>query len=154
MLRSDIERKRQFGVAETERLPDSAYSPEATRDVYARLLREAASALRAGQCVIVDAVHGQAEERSALAHLATELGVAFDGLWLEAPTAVRVERVGARTGDASDAGASVAASQASYDIGPLAWPRLDVSGGTSETAQAASRCLGIQLQDTRFEDAQ
>ena len=35
VLRSDVERKALFGVAETEPLPEAAYAPEATAKVYA-----------------------------------------------------------------------------------------------------------------------
>ena len=37
-LRSDVERKAMFGVAETDRLPASAYSSDVARRVYERLL--------------------------------------------------------------------------------------------------------------------
>ena len=55
MLRSDVERKAMFGVDETSRLPDSAYAPEVTRDVYQRIDDKARRALRAGQAVVLDA---------------------------------------------------------------------------------------------------
>jgi aminoglycoside phosphotransferase family enzyme/predicted kinase len=147
VLRSDIERKRLFGVAETERLPAHAYSAAVTRDVYERLRRQASSALRAGQSVVVDAVHAEFDERRAIERLGSELGVPFIGLWLEAPTAVRLERISARTRDASDADATIATSQESHDIGRLDWPRLDVSGGVSESFKAARRLLGVPSPD-------
>ena len=111
-LRSDIERKRVFGVDEFEPLPQDAYKPEAHAQVYARLLHLSETALRAGQSVIVDAVQAKPDERAALAALATRLGVPFTGLWLEAPVETLVRRVAARRGDASDARESVVRAQA------------------------------------------
>ena len=94
LLRSDIERKKLFNVAETEKLPDSAYREAANEEVYKRLCRKAALALRAGQAVVLDAVHSRAEERIAVEDVARQLGAAFSGLWLEAPLSVRLDRVG------------------------------------------------------------
>src|SRR5690606_15623982 len=102
-LRSDVERKRLFGVSEFERLPEAAYAREVTDTVYATLRRKAEIALRAGHGVIIDAVHQQQSERDALRQLARRLKVGFAALWLEAPAGVLTARVSARTADASDA---------------------------------------------------
>src|SRR5690606_2782687 len=85
-LRSDIERKRLFGVPDTKRLPPNAYDQKVTSEVYQRLRNKASRALRAGQSVVVDAVSALPKERRALELLAKQLGVAFTGIWLEAPT--------------------------------------------------------------------
>ena len=69
-LRSDIERKRLFGVGETERLPEAAYSQDVTARVYARLLDLARRTLRAGHSAIVDAVHARPQEREAIESVA------------------------------------------------------------------------------------
>lgn len=66
-LRSDVERKRLFGVAETARLPAAAFRKDATARVYRRLNELAETALRAGQAVIVDATYRRSEEREAIA---------------------------------------------------------------------------------------
>ncbi|MFG1480670.1 AAA family ATPase [Xanthobacter sp. V4C-4] len=127
VLRSDIERKRLFGVAETEPLPEAAYDPGVTGRVYARLCDLAGRVLATGQSVVVDAVHARPEERDAVAAVARERGVPFHGIWLDAPLNVRVERVEHRQAagrDASDAGSAVARRQQDYDIGPLTWSRL------------------------------
>ena len=60
MLRSDVERKRLFAVAETERLPPAGYDLAATEATYARLIDKARRALAAGQGVILDAVYAKA----------------------------------------------------------------------------------------------
>ena len=68
-------------------------------------------------------------------------GVAFHGLFLTADLAVRTARVGGRTGDASDADASVARSQETYDLGRLDWSEVDASGKPEETLQRAKEKL-------------
>ena len=125
VLRSDVERKRLFAVEETTRLPDDAYGDAANRETYARLTRKAGLALRAGHSVVIDAVHAQARERRAAARLAADLGVAFAGLWLEAPLALRLERVGARARDASDADARVVAAQTAAPLAEAGWSALE-----------------------------
>jgi uncharacterized protein len=137
-LRSDIERKRMLGVAETDHLPQEAYGQAAARRVYAQLCRKAALALKAGQSVVVDAVHSKAEEKDAVGRVAAGLGVAFAGLWLEAPLKTRLDRVADRKNDASDADAAVAKTQTAQ--GPAddsRWRRLDTSGDLPAVTQAA-----------------
>jgi aminoglycoside phosphotransferase family enzyme/predicted kinase len=142
LLRSDIERKRLFNVAETETLPNSAYSAAASEEVYKRLYRQAELALRAGQCVVLDAVHSTAEERIAIEEVAIGVGVAFTGLWLDAPLSVRLDRIARRKGDASDADAAVAKAQQASGNLAKSWQRLDVSGDTSTTVEAARALIG------------
>jgi hypothetical protein len=142
-LRSDIERKRLFGVAETERLPQTAYTPEITERVYRWLCELARRAVRAGHSAIVDAVHGRPHEREAVERIAREAGVAFDGLWLEAAVDVRVARVGGRAGDASDADAKIAAQQEALDIGGVGWNRIDAGASLRATTAAARRVLKL-----------
>ncbi len=138
ILRSDIERKAMAGKGETERLPPSAYSEGATQAVYARLRERAALALQAGHSVIVDAVHAHPDERVAIEAVAQDASVPFDGVWLEAPTPVLIERVSRRKGDASDADAAIVAQQAHYELGGIKWHIIDVASGT-EAALAAVR---------------
>jgi aminoglycoside phosphotransferase family enzyme/predicted kinase len=137
-LRSDIERKRLFHAGETERLPESAYSQDATQAVYARLRDLAAAALAAGRSVVADAVHQRPEERDAIAAIAAKAGAPFVGLWLEAPVETLVARVATRKGDASDAGAEVVRAQAARPLGALSWQRIDAAA-TPEHALAAAR---------------
>ncbi|MBB3264149.1 hypothetical protein FHW79_001764 [Azospirillum sp. OGB3] len=136
VLRSDALRKRLNGVAETERLPAEAYTPAVTERVYAGLLERAGAVLAAGHAVVLDAVHARPEERSAVARLAAEVGVRFDGIWLDAPLDMRIARITARRGDASDATAEVAERQAVYDLGPLEWLRTNAGRDAGETLAA------------------
>ena len=63
VLRSDVIRKRLFGVAPETRLPTSAYAPKVSHRVYETLREKAAAALAAGYSVIIDAVSLKPEER-------------------------------------------------------------------------------------------
>jgi predicted kinase len=136
-LRSDVQRKRFFGVAETTHLPAEAYRPEISARVYSRLAELARAGLNASRAVIVDATYHHLNERGAIAAIARELGIRFIGLWLEAPTAILQERVSLRRNDASDATAAVVDAQAREPIGSMSWHRLDASR-TIERMQAAA----------------
>lgn len=138
-VRTDLERKRLHGVADTERLPAEAYTPEASAHVYAVVLERAGAALAAGQSVIVDAVFARADERAAIEKVAAAFHIPFTGLWLDAPAEIMKARVDARQGDASDATAAVVDRQLAYDLGALDWHRIDAGGGADATFRAASK---------------
>lgn len=127
-LRSDVERKRLYKVAEFARLPAEAYRPESSAMTYQRLRQMAAATLAAGQSVIIDAAHRKPEQRRAVADIASLGQARFTGLWLEAPTDVLLERVAKRKQDASDAKAAIITAQAQETIGAITWRRLDASG--------------------------
>ena len=101
---------------------------EVTREVYERLIDKARIALRAGQGVLLDATFASAAERSAAAALAAEAGVAFVGLFLDAPLATRLERIGSRRADASDADADVARRQSAEPLGEEGWAAFRPQG--------------------------
>jgi hypothetical protein len=143
-LRSDVERKRLAGVDERERLPSGAYTLAATDEVYAVLRARAAAVLASGHGVVVDAVHQRPDERAALAEVARQAGVAFAGLWLEAPLDALEARVAARRGDASDATAEVVRAQAERDPGPLDWTRVATTGTPEEVLARARAALAAQ----------
>ena len=139
-LRSDVIRKRIFGLAPLERLPQAAYAPGAGERVYEDMQRLAGEALEAGACVVLDAVFARQAERAKIGRLAAERGLPFTGLWLEAPADVLEARVAAREargGDPSDAGVEVLRRQLSYDLGSMDWARVDASGTLDEVLKAA-----------------
>ncbi|MWD27366.1 AAA family ATPase [Aquicoccus sp. SCR17] len=140
-LRSDLERKAMAGIAPLEPLPAEAYSPAAGRAVYDRLLHRAGTILAAGQSVLLDATFLSLSEREQAESRAASSGVAFTGLWLEAPQAVLAQRVNERRGDASDADAAVVAMQAARDVGAVTWHRLDASVPLTELAAQARTLL-------------
>jgi uncharacterized protein len=144
IVRSDVERKRLFGVAPSERLPASAYAPEIADRVYAIGRKRALMALEGGHSVIVDAVQAKKEERDALASLGVETGVPFSGLWLEAPARVMRDRVAARTGDVSDATPEVVDAQLGYDIGPQDFEVIDANRPVDQVAASCLELLGVK----------
>ena len=137
VLRSDVERKRRFGVAPERRLGPEGYTAEANRHVYATLLERARAAINAGHGVIVDAVWPDAEGRGAIEGVARDAGVPFIGLWLDARFDTLSGRLAARTGDASDATADIAAGQVQRIAPPVSWVRIDASGDEDAVARAA-----------------
>jgi len=151
-LRSDVIRKQLLGVSLTERLPESAYTPETSARVYETLYAHARTALEARRFVIADAAFFREEERKAIEQAARDLGFTFVGLWLEAPNAVLKERVAARTArndDPSDAGVAVVERQAAYETGENAWTKLEVSGTPEENLACARATLDAMLRKPR-----
>jgi aminoglycoside phosphotransferase family enzyme/predicted kinase len=140
-IRTDVERKVLAGVKETERLPEQAYTREASAAVYDACITRAGSALAAGHSVVLDAVFAHDGERSAAERLARDAGAAFHGVWLEAPPDVLRARVAQRVADASDATAAVIDRQLRYNLGHLTWPRVNAAGSPSETFAAVRRTL-------------
>jgi aminoglycoside phosphotransferase family enzyme/predicted kinase len=143
-LRSDVERKAMFGVAETAKLPRAAYTRGVTAKVYASLAAKAQRVLAAGHSVIVDAVFANPNERAEIERAGMPsifAGASFHGLFLTAPLDLRITRVGGRTGDASDADAAVAQAQAQYDLGVMTWREVDASGTPEETLDRARAAL-------------
>ena len=114
-VRSDVERKRLFGLAPLDgsgSAPDGGiYTEEATTRTYARLLALARELLSAGWPVIVDAAFLRREERAAFRALAAELGVGFTILATDAPAEELRRRLKARSGDASEATVAVLEKQ-------------------------------------------
>ena len=141
VLRSDIERKAMFGVAETETLPKSAYTAEATAKVYTTLAAKARRVVASGHSAIVDAVYAQPGERADIANAAGSAD--FAGLFLTADLQSRLERIGARTGDASDADAAIVQEQEKFELGRINWARVDASGTPEETVIRAKVALGL-----------
>ncbi|MBO0764827.1 MAG: AAA family ATPase, partial [Hyphomicrobiaceae bacterium] len=142
-LRSDLERKGLNVVEETKRLGPGAYTDEANSKVYATLRKKAHEVLAAGHAVVVDAVFARPEERAEIEAVAGEFGIAFRGLWLEAPPRKLLDRVGARIGDASDATPDVVRQQLAGDTGPLTtnWVAIDAGGNAANTLAKARKAL-------------
>ncbi len=148
VLRSDVIRKALMGVDELSRLDAAAYRAEVTDEVYRTLCRRAAEVARAGHAVIADAVFGRPRQRHAIARAARDAGVAFVGLWLEAPAETLEARIAGRFGDASDATLAVLRQQLRSPVGEVAWSRLDASGGPEATAAAARARIGEAVPGT------
>lgn len=149
-LRSDVERKRLFGVPETQRLDRAHYRIGTAQRVYSILENKTYRALRSGHAAIVDAVFAMPEERAVFEALARAIGCNFVGLWLTAPSEVLIDRVENRHGDASDADRRVVKEQLRYDLGDIRWAMVDASGSHEEClegAKAALRAAGVRLEE-------
>ncbi len=117
-LRSDVERKRLFGLASMQEsgsgMNSGIYSPDAHARTYAHLRERAGMLLRAGWSVIVDAAFLKRADRDSFHALAGEAGAAFGILAPQATSALLRERILARGDlgrDASEATLEVLAQQ-------------------------------------------
>ncbi len=109
-IRSDVERKRLFGLGTLENSRARGaeiYGAEATQRTYATLHAQAQELLRAGFTVIVDAAFLKLDERQTFHQLAQSMSVPFAIASLQAPDATLRERIQQRSGDASEADAKV-----------------------------------------------
>ena len=150
IVRSDVERKALFGVAETEKLPAEAYTDDVTDRVYATLADKARRdprrrafghrrrGIRAAAGARRHRRSGQGEQHAA-AGTVPHRGSRRPGS----------ARVGARARDASDADATVARAQERYQLGRLDWTPIDASGTPEATlvrARAALRASAGSVQ--------
>lgn len=114
-IRSDVERKRLFGLAAGQSASaepgQGIYSADASRQTYASLRELAESVLEAGYPVIVDAVFAEPERRSPFQVLAADQGLPFLILEFSASPATLRERIANRPQGASDADIAVLESQ-------------------------------------------
>lgn len=124
-LRSDVERKRLFGLDARQHSgsPTGAgiYAPDAHVRTYTHLQEQADLLLRAGWSVVVDAAFLRHAERDRFRRLAAERGVPFEILAPQASLQVLRERILARQQqglDASEATLAVLAQQMQW-IEPL-----------------------------------
>jgi hypothetical protein len=135
VLRSDVLRKQQFGINETDRLPEIAYTPEMTATIYQLLMQRALLVLSQGHSVVVDAVFAREAERAAIHDIARKLDIRFVGLFLQTDLATRVSRVDRRERDASDATPEIAGLQEQYGIGAIDWDVIEASGTPEQTLE-------------------
>jgi aminoglycoside phosphotransferase family enzyme/predicted kinase len=134
VLRSDVVRKTLAGVGPEERLPESAYTPERNREVYAELRERTRLCLESGCSVVVDAVFAKEAERLTFKSLADETGVSFRGVWLEAQLDVLKSRIDRREHDASDATGLIAEKQLGWIEEPRDWMIVDASRESAAVA--------------------
>lgn len=125
IIRSDVLRKRRFGRAMFETLPQACYSAQATLKTYADLVEDATAALNAGMSVIVDAVFRNPYQRASINEVARQAGIPFTGIWLDAPRELRADRISGRGPDASDATADLVLKRADMSVGVMDWFIVD-----------------------------
>ena len=113
-LRSDVERKRLFGLPVTQHSGSATgmgiYAADAHTRTYQHLHTQCAMLLRAGWSVVVDAAFLQRSDRAGFQALARELGVPYGILAPVAPPEVLRARIAARQALGRDA------SEATVDV--------------------------------------
>jgi uncharacterized protein len=118
-LRSDVERKRLFGLAPDTDSGGAIYSADATARTYARLAELAGRTLADGWSVIVDAAFLKRAERDEFGRLAARRGVPRAILACAAPVDELRRRLAGRRDDASEATQHVLNQQLEW-LEPLA----------------------------------
>ena len=143
VFRSDVERKRLFGLwgtQPTRRLEGELYGPEASAYLYGTALPQLVEpALAAGLPVVLDACFLRHRERQQMARLAKKLGVPMQIVACTAPEPVLRQRLLARTAagiDPSDATVEVMEHQRSW-IEPLTSDEQAISHWVGELSEKA-----------------
>ena len=110
-LRSDVERKRLFGLASRQRGDATLYATPATEQTYQQLAKLAEEVLTAGYTVLVDATFLDAGQRQRFRALARQQRCPFHILAFQASEATLRRRLTQRDRDASDADNTVLSRQ-------------------------------------------
>jgi aminoglycoside phosphotransferase family enzyme/gluconate kinase len=117
-LRSDVERKRLFGLGPLDHsksgIGQDLYTEETNQRTYQRLAELAGELLLAGMPVIVDAACLRKRERDLLTDVAENLGLPFALIHCEAPEESRRQWIRERDGDASEATEELLEAQAGW----------------------------------------
>lgn len=113
-IRSDVERKRLFGLAPDAASGGTIYTPEANTRTYARLAELAEAIVQHGWSVIVDAAFLRRAERDRFRALAGRLGVPFELIAPQATPDELARRIAARRDDASEATVEIMRRQLSW----------------------------------------
>lgn len=106
-IRSDVERKRLFGLAAHEnshgRIAGGIYGAESTRRTYGRMLTLACELLELGYTVIIDAAFLKHSERQQFQSLAAELRIPFAILSVRTDVTILRQRISQRMQHGRDA---------------------------------------------------
>lgn len=141
ILRSDEIRKHLHGVAPETTLSESAYSRDASRDVFTEMFAGVTRIAGHGHAVIADATFLDPPYRAAVARAA---GVTpFLGIWLQAPLDLLRARIAARRNDASDATVALLHRLAPRDPGPGDWLAVDATDRDTALARIRDRLRAL-----------
>ncbi|WP_159104365.1 AAA family ATPase [Sneathiella glossodoripedis] len=102
-VRSDEIRRQLMEWDEFSPMPQSAYTPQQSEQVYTKMLEVAKTALAHGHSVILDAVFDRPHDQKLFKEQLSSTGANFQGFWLQVEKEKMQERIAARTRDASDA---------------------------------------------------
>jgi aminoglycoside phosphotransferase family enzyme/predicted kinase len=131
-IRSDVERKRLFGLEPAADSHGGIYSEDATRRVYDRLAALAGTVLRAGFPVVIDAASLKRSERARFVALAATMHAHAAIVVCTAPMEVLRGRLRSRALSGTDA------SEATEDV-------LDSQLGWQEPLDAAEQRLAVVI---------
>jgi aminoglycoside phosphotransferase family enzyme/predicted kinase len=147
MLRTDVLRKLAAGAEVSTAMPETAYTPAARAAVYRALAERAAAAVAADASVVADATFREPSARAEIERAAAR--GAFQGVWLRTTAAVRIARVAARRGDASDATPAVAQAQTEPTDLSASWRVVDAGRCVAEVeAEVRAIVLAGRLAHT------
>ncbi len=110
-VRSDAVRKHLAGIPLDHPAPDSAYDAATTALTYQRLTDLGISLASRGSSVILDATYLRHSQRHSVMKASESAGVPLHIVLCTAPPDVLHQRLASRTGDVSDAGPDLLASQ-------------------------------------------
>lgn len=148
-VRTDQVRKRMWGVEDTEKLPQEAYTREYSQKVYEEVNRRIAEGAREGKIIIADAVFAMEIERKVVEQIAARNGAQFIGLWLHEQSVETLKnRVENRRGDVSDADSRTVDFQQSFNLGQIDWWKIDARQSREAVFESARRLLrdaGVSL---------
>lgn len=142
-LRSDLERKAMHSLPERTTAPTETYTRNARDSVYNRVFERARAILATGHSVLLDATFLNPDHRKNADAIAQISGAALYRLWLDAPLSVLIDRVQARTGDASDADESVVLLQSGAATKPDNWQVVSAAGNLHDTISLAKNALNL-----------
>ncbi len=134
VLGSDLLRKRRFDVEPAETLPQNAYEPEVSQDVYSEMIQDGRRVVREGRSAILDATFLHPDSRARAESAARMAGVPFFGIWLSGDPDELVRRVDARIKGASDATSAVLRRQLADGHGETDWIEIDATSPGADPA--------------------
>ena len=114
-----------------------------TERTFKVLFDEVAFGLQCGYPVIADAVFSNPGHRSEIAEIARNQGAPFIGIWLEATSKNKFERIKSRKRDVSDADAWVLGLQMKYELGRIDWVKVDSNVSSDEILTTALKLIDI-----------
>ena len=147
VLRDDIVKKQIMGLSPAQTLDKKYETPAFEEVVYDVLRQQAKMALTEGACVIADALFYNPAERLAVEKLADDMAVPFVGLWMDAPLAVRAERVQTRLRNPSDVREEAdLKAQLMLDTGIVTWHPIMTDESRHKTIQKALHIIRRTLR--------
>ena len=141
VIESDRVRKAMFGVDPETQLPENAYQPDVSDRVYSDMGFRAKALLKAGCPVVVDAVFNRSDRRNDIEQVADEIGIRFDGIWLDTAPKELKRRIETRGKTASDATTKVLQMQLQRQSGPIEWVCFQTSCSIENTRMKVLKAL-------------